>query len=502
MYAVMGVLLQVENISKRFGGIVALSNVSFTINVREIVGLIGENGSGKSTLVKIISGVYRPDSGVIIVDGKAHKFMTPIQAIRAGISVIYQDFLLCPNLTVAENIAMGSWAYKRRKLLKWGELYRSAEQTLKRIGAPIDVKAEVAQLSAAEKQIVAIARALFEGARLIIMDEPTSALTEKEINVLFDILRRLKEENVSIVFVSHKLQEIEQITDRIIILRDGQVVYDGLTSVTDVETMQFYMTGERFFAKEEMADTSRKGFPPLLVIEDLTLKPYFYNISFSLFEGEVLGVTGLLGSGRRELALALIGALRPESGRIYLQGKVVHLVSPGSAWNSGIAYVPEDRITEGLILPQTITANIILPSIKRYQSLLSSFFYRRTIPVGQRWCQELKIKAPSSEVPVATLSGGNQQRVVLAKCLESNPRILLLNNPTMGIDVKSKAFVHSAVRQLAGQGLGVVIFSDDIPELRSVCDRIIILRNGRIAYEVEARTIQSDQQLYKMLIGE
>lgn len=477
-----------------------MDDVSLEIDSGCIVGLVGENGSGKSTLIKILSGVYTPDQGEIYIGERRYKRLTPMQAIREGISVIYQDFSLCPNLSVAENIAIARWVFSGRRTIHWRRMYREAERALRQISDRIRLDIEVGQLSAADRQIVAIARALLEEARLIIMDEPTTALTEKEIASLFRLLKELREKGIAILFVSHKLHEVKEICDRIVVLRDGRKVFDGAAVEADIETLQVYMTG-RVVEPLQFAVGAREPEKPLLRVEGLTLEPFFRDISFHLHRFEVLGITGLLGSGRRELALALIGALRPSSGKIEIEGCPIKIKNVWDAWNQGIAYVPEDRVTEGLHLPCSITANVILPSLRRLSGPWGFFSYRRHRGMGERWRRELSIKAPSAETPVRNLSGGNQQRVVLAKCLATEPRILVLNSPTMGVDVASKASIHRLIRELCEKGIGVILISDDIPELLQTCDRIIILKRGRIAHLVQSRAV-SERELHRMLMEE
>ena len=496
----MPAFLRVEHISKRFGGVIALDDVSLGIEEGQIVGLVGENGSGKSTLIKILSGVYTPDRGEIYIGDRRYKRLTPIQAIREGISVIYQDFALCPNLSVAENIAIARWVFSGRRTVHWRRMYQEAERALRQISDQIPLDIEVGQLSAADRQIVAVARALLEQARLIIMDEPTTALTEKEIAALFRMLKRLREEGIAVLFVSHKLQEVKEICDRIVVLRDGHVIYDG-TAEADVKDLQVYMTGRVVEPVQFAARVGGAEEPPLLRVEGLTLEPYFFDISFELKRYEVLGITGLLGSGRRELALALIGVLRPTAGTIEIKGRPVKLGNIWDAWKLGIAYVPEDRITEGLHLPCSITANVILPSIRRLAGPLGFFSYRRHRGIGERWRQELSIKASSAETPVRNLSGGNQQRVVLAKCLATEPQLLVLNSPTMGVDVASKAAFHRFIRELCDRGIGIILISDDIPELLQTCDRILILKRGRISHMLRSHAV-TETELHKMLMEE
>jgi simple sugar transport system ATP-binding protein len=497
----MGPFLRLQNIVKRFGGIIALDDVSLEISQGEILGLVGENGSGKSTLIKILSGIYVPDHGHIWIDTKCYKFLTPSQAIKEGISVIYQDFALCPNLTVAENIAIAQWMFSGKRLINWRNLYHAAAKSLSRLTDHIPLDVEVGTLSTADKQIVAIARALLENARLIVMDEPTTALTEKEIVTLFSLLRKLRDQGITIIFVSHKLQEVKQLCDRIVVLRDGRKMFDGSAQEIDLPTLQVYMTGRVIETTAVMPREVSTLQPPLLRVVGLSLPPYFYNISFELKPGEVLGITGLLGSGRRELALALVGILRPISGAIYIEGKQAKIQHIWDAWKNGIAYIPEDRITEGLHLPCSITANVILPILAGGFQRRTFFKYSQYKNVGEEWRSKLNIKAPTAETPVKNLSGGNQQRVVLAKGLATKPKIFVMNCPTMGIDVGSKADIHKMIRLLSANGLGIVLISDDVPELLQTCDRIIILKNGKIASEISPQ-LTTEEQLYAILLQE
>lgn len=497
----MATFLRVEHVSKRFGGVVALADVSLEIKHGQIVGLVGENGSGKSTLIKILSGVYTPDQGGIHIGKHHYKCLTPIQAIKEGISVIYQDFALCPNLNVAENIAIARWVSSGKRMINWRRMYQEAEKALLQITDRIPLDVEVGQLSTADRQIVAIARALLEQAQLIIMDEPTTALTEREVASLFTILRRLRERGVAVLFVSHKLHEVREICDRIVVLRDGEKTFDGPSDEADIATLQLYMTGRVVEPVQLAAFQAGSEAPPLLKVNKLTLKPYLFDVTFEVKKYEILGITGLLGSGRRELALALVGVMRPDAGEIQIDLRHVKIKRVWDAWKLGIGYVPEDRITEGLHLPCSITANIILPNLPRLSKLLGFFNYRAHRGLGERWLRELSIKAPSPETPVANLSGGNQQRVVLAKCLATEPRILVLNSPTMGVDVASKAAIHRLIRSLCGKGLGIILISDDIPELLQVCDQILVLKRGRIVHRLRSNEA-TEAQLHKMLMEE
>jgi simple sugar transport system ATP-binding protein len=493
-------VLRVENISKKFGGVTALNNVSMAVARGETCCLVGENGSGKSTMIKIISGVYTPDTGDIYINGHHYKKLTPIESIREGIQVIYQDFSLFPNLTVAENISINQQLANGKQLIRWKEINRIAEEGLARINVSLPLDAIVETLTTADRQLIAIVKAMLANARIIIMDEPTTALTQKEITSLFKIIDDLKNRGISTLFVSHKLNEVAEIADRTIIFRNGMKVMEQDAKGLDVKTMEYYMTGRKIdkeaisFSKVDAVSIS------LLRVENLNLKNCYFNINFDLKPGEVLGITGLLGSGRTELALSLFGLMLAESGKILVRGKEVKIHSPKDACDQGIAYVPEDRIREGLFLDQSINDNMVVSIIDRMAGRFGFLKEKQKRAEGKKWIQRLEIKTPSGVLAAKSLSGGNQQRVVLAKWMASNPKILILNGPTLGVDVGSKADIHNLIRSLANQGLGILLISDDIPELIQTCHRILLMRNGRIAKEFKREDI-TESQLYIELIG-
>jgi simple sugar transport system ATP-binding protein len=473
--------IKLTNISKSFAGVKALQNVNLTINKGEVRCLAGENGCGKSTLIKTISGVYKSDGGVIEINGKQYKNFSPIDAIKEGIQVIYQDFSIFPNLTVAENIAMNLQLTNNKKLVNWKKIYEIADQAVKKIGIKIDLTAKVETLSVADKQLVAISRALLQDAKLIIMDEPTTALTQKEVNSLFKIMRDLKKQGISIVFVSHKLEEVYEICETITILRNGKNVKDGDVKEINQSSLVEYMTGRKI--EDELFTPESIGKTPLLRTENLSKKGAFTNISFDLYPGEVLGITGLLGSGRTELAKALFGILPADSGAIYLEQEQVKLKSVHDAIKHRIGYVPEDRLTEGLFLQQSIGKNMVVSVIDKLLNRSKLVNQEKMEAEMDKWIKDLTIKTPSAELPVSALSGGNQQRVVLAKWLATNPRLLILNGPTVGVDIGSKADIHNIVRKLASQGVGVIIISDDISEVIHNCNRILVMKKGQIVNE-------------------
>lgn len=491
--------LVAEGIYKSFAGVTALRGVDLRIRPGEIRCLVGENGCGKSTLIKVISGVYQQDQGLVIINGKPYQRIQPIEAIREGIQVIYQDFSLFPNLTVAENVALNYQLERRYRLIRWQEVKRIAKGALEQINVQLDLDAYVEDLTIADKQLIAISRALLQNAKLIIMDEPTTALTRREVDSLFRVVKGLSRQGISILFVSHKLNEVLEIADQVTVMRNGCIVADAPASEFDQAKITYLMTGRRI-VEQTAAKTARPEEAPLLEVKDLTRRGGFAGITFTLYPGEVLGITGLLGSGRTELAMALFGLKPADSGQIYLGGRPIKIKSVQDAIANGIGYVPEDRLTQGLFLARSIARNIVAGSYRQVLDRFGLISAEKVRAVVKRWLTNLSIAAPSPEAPVQSLSGGNQQRVVLAKWLATAPRILILNGPTVGVDVGSKAEIHAILRDLARQGIGVIIISDDIPELLHHCDRILLMQRGRIAQEFCAGEI-SENELAGKLTG-
>ncbi len=492
-------LITLKNISKSFAGVQALKNVDLSIKAGEVRCLAGENGSGKSTLIKVIAGVYTRDNGDIEINGNSYQKLSPIDSIKEGIQIIYQDFSLFPNLTVAENIAMNYELAKEGKFVNWKEINDIAKKAINRINLDIDITEKVENLSVADKQLVAISRALLYDAKLIIMDEPTTALTRKEVNILFGIINDLKKEGISILFVSHKLNEVFQISDNITILRNGELIFDGSVAELDRKKLELYMTGRNIDnSYTYVCDISNKG--SLLEVKNLSKRDKFKDISFDLCQGEILGITGLLGSGRTELALSLFGLNPADDGVIRIEGKDVKIKSVQDAVENRIAYVPEDRLSEGLLLEQSIANNInicTIDSLRTHYNLIDEDEKDRQII---KWIEDLKIKVSSVDLPVKSLSGGNQQRVVIAKWLATKPKILILNGPSVGVDIGSKEYIHKILRKLAQQGMGIILISDDIPEITNNCSRIILMRNGEIKEEYLSSDT-SEEHLAQRLLG-
>jgi simple sugar transport system ATP-binding protein len=476
-------LLTLSGISKSFGGVRALQEVSLAIAPGTICTLVGENGCGKSTLIKIIAGVYTADTGTITIDGTDYQSLRPIDAIRAGIQVIYQDFSLFPNLSVAENIALNEELANGKRIVNWREVRSTAADALHQIGVHLNLDAPVEEMGVANKQLIAISKAMRQKARLIIMDEPTSALTEREVRALFEVIHRLRGQGISFLFVSHKLNEVLEISEQVIVMRNGRKVSEGPVAEYDQKRLVLEMTGQEIGARafHFSPDSSRT---PLIQVSGLAAAGIFEDVSFVVYPGEIVGVTGLLGSGRTEVALALFGMLPTSGGSIAVDGKGVHIHSIQDAIGHGIGYVPEDRVSEGLFLEQSIGRNIVVRVMDQLRNGLRLTEPKRVQGEIDEWVKMLRIKTNDSGLPVRTLSGGNQQRVVLAKWLASKPKLLVLNGPTMGVDVGSKNEIHEIMKQLAGNGMGLIVISDDIPELLQTCNRILLMRGGRIAEEI------------------
>lgn len=485
-------ILEVHDIVKTFGGVHALKDVSLSFIPGEVHCLAGENGSGKSTLIKIISGVERPDSGTITIAGETHTHLTPNGAIRAGVQVIYQDFSLFPNLSAAENIAMLSEFAEQRLVSSRTRMRASAKRVVDELGLNIDLEADVESLSVADRQLIAICRALVSDAKVLIMDEPTTALTQTEVQRLFTIVRKLQARGVAIVFVSHKLDEVIQISQRVSVLRNGELIESGPASGYTRQSIIQAMTG-REVSEERIISDLLADAPELMRIEHLSRRGDFEDVSFSLRAGEILGITGLLGSGRSEIAEAIFGIAPADSGEIRIRNTPVQIRSIQDAVHAGIGYVPEDRLTQGLFLEASIADNIIAASLDNHRGrfrLLDSARIRRTIT---DLFKRLRIQAPNVSAVVRSLSGGNAQRVVLAKWLGRHPAILMLNGPTVGVDVGSKEEIIQILREQAAEGMGIIVISDDIPELVTSCHRILIVHGGSVTSELAGDEIDADE---------
>jgi simple sugar transport system ATP-binding protein len=473
-------LMGLRNVSKTFGGVAALRDVSLSLRRGEIHCIAGQNGSGKSTLIKVMSGVHRPNSGTIAIDGKEVSTWTPRDAIEAGIQVIYQDFSLFGNLTVAENLALSTLRRNGNRVIKRRQIIDIARQAIERLGVTLDLDRDVGTLPVAGKQLVAIGRALMSTPRLLIMDEPTAALTGREIETLLQVVREIRDGGVTIVFISHKTREVLEISDRVTVLRSGAVVASGDVADFDEASITRVVTG--LDHQEEPFRYERRGGAPRLEIRGLSLPERLHEINLSIMAGEIVGLCGLLGSGRTELALTLFGMRPGYTGDILIDGQPVTLRSVPTAVRHGIGYVPEDRLSEGLFFGLSIAENIL--SAKIGTSTKLGIDQQQMHADASMMQEEMQI-AGSSDRPVQALSGGNQQRVVLGRWLLTHPRILVLNGPTVGVDVGAKAAIHQVIRRLAAQGLGVLMISDEVPELIENCNRIATMHEGRILEMLE-----------------
>ena len=487
----------VENIVKSFGGAKALAGVSLTVKGGEVHCIAGENGSGKSTLIKIMAGVHAPDSGLIRLGDKTFSALSPREAVREGVQVIFQDFSLLPNLTVAENIALPTYISKNSHFLSKKESKEIAQTALELIGIDIDINAPVAEISIASKQLIAIARATNLGVKMLFMDEPTTALTRKEIKRLFEVIEQIKARGVATVFVSHKIDEIQEICNTISILRNGELVADGLMKDYKREAISEAMTGLNI-SESRIAPPLKPSSTKVIEVKKLTTKPTFSDVSFSIAPGEILGITGLLGSGRTELAEAIFGQYPVDSGEIIVEGKSIQLNSSSAAIKAGIGYVPPDRLTQGLFLDQSIVRNLVAVGIDRHRGRGGILAKSRLYEEGERWIKDLRIKTKNSQNPVTSLSGGNQQRVVLAKWLAMNPHLMILNGPTVGVDIGSKREILEIIRDRAQEGMAFLVISDDIPELIQICHRVLVIKNGHVSKEFNESELD-ETVLYKEL---
>jgi len=483
--------IRMTQVSKHYAGVTALDNVDFELQEDEIHCLVGENGSGKSTLIKIISGTVDADPGSRMeIQGERIHSHKAIDAIDRGIQVIYQDLSLFPNLTVAENIALGEFVSEHRRLVSWKDLTKIAERAMARIDVDLELNAQVSEISIADQQLVAICRALTRDVRLIIMDEPTASLTRREIESLLSVVKDMKSKGIATLFVSHKLNEVFQIADRISVLRDGKMVDVFPSQEIDEEKLTHLMTGKK--VEYQSFTMAPNGSKPILETRALSRESEYANINFKLFPGEILGITGLLGSGRTELALSLFGITRPDNGEIIFEGRPVKIRNIQDAMRLGIAYVPEDRLVQGLVNEQPVGDNLIITIIdllvNRFK-LLDRTKRKKNI---EQWIDGLDIKVPSVSSPVRTLSGGNQQRIVLAKWISTNPKILILDGPTIGIDVAAKFAIHEIIRDLARQGIAIILISEEVPEVYNNCNRILVMRKGCIIKEFDTSQVSVD----------
>ncbi len=495
----METLLKLEGITKAFPGVQALAGVDLELERGEVHALLGENGAGKSTLVKIVAGAYTADQGSLFFDGRRREFGTPAAALKAGIAMIHQETSLVPPLTVLQNVFLGVERRRACGILDERGLRREFEEACRRFGFRLPADRQARELSIAEQKMTEILKAMVRQARFLIMDEPTDALSAAEIEHLFRIIRELKAGGVTVLYITHYLDEVFRITDRLTVLRDGRRVATVPTSSVGREQVVRMMIGQ----EEGGAQPAGSGRPPgpeAIRAEGLGRRGAVSGATFAARRGEILGIAGALGSGKSELARLLFGADRADAGRLFVDGRPVVLRSPRDAVRQGIGMLPEDRKRLGLILGHEVYKNLSLTALKRYQAG-PVVLRARELEAGQRIVEQLDIKLTGLQQRTGNLSGGNQQKVVVGKWLAAEPRVLIMDEPTRGIDVGSKAEIHRIMRELAGRGTCLLFISSEVPEILKVSDRVLVMNGGRIVAEF-GRGASQEQVLQKILQGE
>lgn len=473
-------LLEMVNISKSFYGVEVLHSVNFTLKQGTVHALMGENGAGKSTLMKILAGIHKPDSGTVHIDGKPIEINNPLEARQHGIAMIHQELTPVNEMTVAENIFLGREPV-RNGLIDHKKLYKDTSELMERLNISINPKAKMKDLSVADQQMIEIAKAISQNARIVIMDEPTSSITDREVEILFNLIRDLKSKGTGIIYISHKIDEIMKISDEISILRDGTNVGTWQAGEIDIDTIIRNMVGREL--KSHYHKVSVPIGEKILEVKNLTIKGQFEDISFDLHKGEILGFVGLIGSGRTELMDAIFGLTQPESGKIFLDGKEVRFKGPRDAIKNGIAYVTEDRKQEGLVLPMSVHHNVTLAFLKNFvrHGIIQS---RKEDAVVKEQVKTLNIKVANVKQTINSLSGGNQQKVVLAKWMITAPRIIIFDEPTRGIDVGAKVEIYKIMCEFVAQGNAIILVSSEMPEAMGMSDRIIVLSNHKYSGEL------------------
>jgi len=499
-----GPFLELRQIHKRFGGVRALRGIDLSLRLGEAYHLLGENGCGKSTVIKIMSGALAPDEGEIRLGGSSYRALSAIQSLSAGIETVYQDLSLIPNLTVAENVALSEQLVrsggKLARILDKTKLRNTAAAALEAVGLPSDaafLTTVVSDLPLASRQLIAIARAIATRAKLVIMDEPTTSLTRREVDNLVLVVERLRSENVAVLFVTHKLDECYRIGGNAIVFRDGECVAQGPIASYSKSQISELMTG-RLIASERYR-TAKSDGATFFTTHDLGRGSSFRNISLSVRKGEIVGVTGLADSGRNELALAIAGIAPATSGTIRINGKDIVIRGPANAIDCGIGYIPEDRLAEGLFLDKSILENEIALVVKQLSNRFGVIDKTAGRRLAEKLSEDMRLNTRNLDLPVGALSGGNQQRVLIGRWLSILPNLLVLHGPTVGVDVGSKDTIYRAIQALAEAGMGLILVSDDLPELLQNSDRILVMNSGRIVAEFDAERADEDQLYQAML---
>jgi len=488
--------IEMKNMSKSFGGIHALKNVSFSVKPGEIHCLVGENGAGKSTLMKILSGAYKMDSGAIFIDGEKIDISSPRHAIQLGVGIVYQEFELANDLSVAENIFMERLG--KSKFINWKKLYREAEEVVRSIGFELNPRHTTGDLSVAYKQVVEIAKALSRNVRILILDEPTAVLNDSEAETLFKLLFRLKEKGVSIVYISHRLEEIFKIGDTVTALRDGEITGVNQCSNVTINQIIELMIGRKLsdiYPKRDSAIGAES-----IRVEGFSNGRIYQDISFTVHKGEVLGFAGLVGSGRTEVVRALFGADRRKTGKIYFEQKPVNFRSTAKAVRAGIALIPENRKEQGIVPAFNVKKNLTLASIGKVSNALGFINAKKENANATLLYERLKVKAENIEAQIFTLSGGNQQKVVIAKWFNTDAKVIIMDEPTRGVDIGTKAEIYLLINELAMQGYAIIFISSEMMELIGMCDRLLVMNEGRIKGELQKDDL-SEKNIMNLIVG-
>jgi ABC-type sugar transport system ATPase subunit len=490
--------IEYRSITKTFAGVTALDDVSFTINRGECHGLMGENGAGKSTLGKVLAGIHRPDSGTVLIGGKVRHLNSPADAARAGVGMVHQELAFCPDLSVAENLSMGQYPRKWGLVVDRGAMRRRAEELLSRIGVSLDVRRNMRSLSTAQEQLVQIASAVGTGAEILVFDEPTSSLSQVDAEHLFTLIDQLRARGVTMIYVSHRMPEVFRLCDRLTVLRDGKYVgtLDRAQATQDaVVRMMIGRSVEAYFPQHLSTEPGK----PILDVSNLSSLGKFKDVNFQVRAGEIVGFAGLVGAGRSEIAKAVFGLDRYATGSVSIEGKPLPLSDIREAMRRGMGLVPEDRKREGLVLMMGGRENLsmaMLPRMRRMGLIDRSKESRLTI----EYFAKLSVKAPSIESPVAGMSGGNQQKVALAKWLARGAKLLIIDEPTRGVDIGAKAAIHALIDELAREGVAVILISSELPELLNLSTRVLVMRDGRLVGELPRGQI-SQESVMRLMAG-
>lgn len=486
-------VLEMKGIEKKFANVYALERVKLQLRAGEVHALLGENGAGKSTLIKVLGGIYQADAGEIRIDGSAVSIQSVKEAQALGINIVHQEIVLVPHISVAENIFLGREPVTKTRLKDKKKMFREAEQLVKQLGLDIDVRKDVCYLTIAQQQLVEIIKAVSFNAKIIVMDEPTSSLAEREVEYLFEVINRLKKQGVSIIYISHKLNELFTITDRITVMRDGKYVDTKETKQTSMDELIKLMVGRElteYYARGEhtIGETAFE-------VRNLTRKGIFDDVSFHIRKGEIVGFAGLVGAGRSEIMHAVFGISSLDNGKIYIDGKQVKFKNVQEAIDNGVALIPEDRKKQGLILKNTVGYNITLTIQDQYKKFIHVNRKKRD-EIIRKYIEAFSIKTPSAEQLVNNLSGGNQQKIVLSKWLATNPKVLILDEPTRGVDVGAKSEIYTIIDQLAREGMAVILISSELTEIINMCDRIYVVAQGKVTGELQREDFNQEKIMY------